>query len=107
MYPFLTDRDANLTEGAGFNIVVVKDGAVYTPDRGVLGGVTRRTVIEIAKLNCVDVRVEVVPVEMAYCADKISICSTAGVIIPVTALDDKPVKDGKVGPITKAMWDGY
>ena len=54
MYPFLTDGDANLTEGSGFNIVLVKDGALYTPDRGVLHGVTR-----------------------------------------------------KIGPITKAIWDGY
>lgn len=107
MYPFLTDGDAGLTEGAGYNIFIVKDGVLYTPDRGVLEGITRKTVIEIAKLNGVDVRVEVVPVEMAYCADEIFICSTAGGIMPITTLDDKPVKDGKVGRITKDIWDGY
>lgn len=39
-YPFLTDGDANITEGSGFNIVFVKDGILYTADRGVLEGIT-------------------------------------------------------------------
>lgn len=85
----------------------MKDGVLYTPDRGALGSITRKTVIEIAKLNVVDVHVEVGPVEMAYCADVIFNCSTTGGIMPITTLDNKPVKDGKVGPITKDIWDGY
>ncbi len=43
MYPILTDGDANLTEGSGFNVVLVKDRTLHTPRRGVLEGVTRRT----------------------------------------------------------------
>lgn len=34
-------------------------------------------------------------------------CTTAGGIMPITTLDDKPVNDGKIGPITKLIWDGY
>lgn len=106
-YPFLTDGDGNLTEGSGFNIVLIKDGILYTPDRGVLKGVTRETVFDVAKANNIEVRMEIVPVEMAYHADEIFMCTTAGGIMPITILDDNPIKDGKIGPITTKIWDDY
>jgi len=106
-YPFLTDGDAHLTEGSGFNICLIKDGVIYTPDRGVLKGVTRKSVIDVANKNGIEVRVEVVPVEIAYQADEIFMCTTAGGIMPITSLDGKPVNGGKIGPITKKIWDGY
>ncbi|KAF2096214.1 D-aminoacid aminotransferase-like PLP-dependent enzyme [Rhizodiscina lignyota] len=107
VYPFLTDGDANLTEGSGFNIVLIKDGVLYTPDRGVLQGVTRKSVIDVAKSCGFVVRIEYVPTEMAYSCDEILMCTTAGGIMPITELDGRPVGDGKVGPITKKIWDGY
>lgn len=106
-YPFLTDGDGNLTEGSGFNIVLIKDGALYSPDRGVLKGVTRKSVVDVAKAVGVEVRIEFVPVEMAFHCDEIFMCTTAGGIMPITSLDGKPVKDGKIGPLTKKIWDGY
>jgi branched-subunit amino acid aminotransferase/4-amino-4-deoxychorismate lyase len=106
-YPFLTDGDANITEGSGFNICLIKDGVLYTPDRGVLQGITRKSVIDAAKAAGIEVRVEFVPTELAYRADEILMCTTAGGIMPITTLDDKPVADGKVGPLTKKIWDGY
>ncbi|KAE8381349.1 aminotransferase [Aspergillus bertholletiae] len=106
-YPFLTDGDANLTEGAGYNIVIVKNGALYTPDRGVLEGVTRKTVMELAQKNGISVHLQVVPVEMAFQSDEMFICSTAGGIMPITSIDGHPVNGGQIGPITKLVWDGY
>lgn len=106
-YPFLTDGDAHLTEGSGFNIIFVKDGVLYTPDRGVLHGVTRKSVIDAARAIGKEVRVETVPVEIAYQSDEIFMCTTAGGIMPITTLDGEKVKEGKVGPITKAIWDEY
>lgn len=106
-HPFLTDGDANLAEGSGFNILLVKDGVIYTPDRGCLEGVTRKSVIDAARSLGIEVRMETVPVEAAYQADEIFMSTTAGGIMPITTLDDKPVKDGKVGPVTKAIWDRY
>jgi branched-subunit amino acid aminotransferase/4-amino-4-deoxychorismate lyase len=44
---------------------------------------------------------------MAYQADEIFMCTTAGGIMPITELDGKPVRDGQIGPITKEIWDGY
>ncbi|KIV86981.1 hypothetical protein PV11_02554 [Exophiala sideris] len=106
-YPFLTDGDANLTEGSGFNVLLVKDGVIYTPDRGVLQGVTRKSCIDVAKSLGIEVRVQFVPIQMAYDADEIFMATTAGGIMPITTLDDKPIQSGKVGPITKKIWDGY
>lgn len=106
-YPILTDGDGNITEGAGYNVVLVKDRVIYTPDRGVLEGVTRKSVMDVAKANGIQVRLQVVPVGLAYACDEIFMCTTAGGIMPVTSLDGQPVKDGKVGPVTTKIWHGY
>lgn len=106
-YPFLTDGDSNLTEGSGFNMCFIKDRIMYTPDRGVLHGVTRKSVFDAARTIGVEVRCEIVPVEMAYQCDEMFMCTTAGGIMPITTLDGRKVKDGKVGPITKQIWDEY
>lgn len=106
-YPFLTDGDGNLTEGSGYNICVIKNGVLYTPDRGVLEGVTRKAVMEVAKAQGIEVRVEVVPVELVYQADEIFMCTTAGGVMPITELDGKKVGNGKVGKLTGSIWDGY
>ncbi|KAF2115740.1 aminotransferase [Lophiotrema nucula] len=107
MYPFLTDGDSNITEGSGFNIVFIKDGIVYTPDRGVLHGVTRKSVMDVAKATGHEVRLEVVPVALAYSCDEMFMCTTAGGIMPITTLDGEPVNGGNIGPITQKIWDGY
>ena len=107
MYPFLTDGDTNLTEGSGFNIVLVKDGVLYTPDRGVLEGITRKSVIDVAGARGLNIRVEVVPVQLAYLADEIFMSTTAGGIMPITSLDGRPISSGQIGPVTKAIWDEY
>ncbi|KAH8422316.1 aminotransferase class IV [Aspergillus melleus] len=106
-YPFLTDGDTNLTEGSGFNVLLVKNGVIVTPDRGVLEGVTRKSVFDVAESKGIEVRVEIVPVEMAYQSDEIFMSTTAGGIMPITELDGKQVGDGKVGSITRAIWDEY
>lgn len=86
-YPFLADGDTNLTEGSGFNIVLVKDNVLYTPARGVLEGVTRKSVIDVPPASGFDIKVELVPVQKVYDADEIFMCTTAGGIIPITSLD--------------------
>jgi branched-subunit amino acid aminotransferase/4-amino-4-deoxychorismate lyase len=107
VYPFLTDGDANLTEGAGFNIVLVKDGVLFTPARGVLQGITRKSVGDVAETLGFPMRIEHVPPDLAYNCDELFMCTTAGGIMPITQLDGELVKDGKVGPITSQIWDAY
>lgn len=107
MYPILTDADANLTEGSGFNVILIKDGKLYTPRRGVLEGVTRKSTLAVASSLGLDYVMDDIPVSMAYEADEIMLVTTAGGVMPVTTLDGAPVGTGEVGPITKALWKGY
>lgn len=107
MYPILTDGDGALTEGSGFNIVLIKDGKLYTPRRGVLEGVTRKSVLAAADKLGIQWEMGDLPVSMAYDCDELLFVTTAGGVMPVTVLDGKPVGDGKVGPISQAIWKEY
>ena len=105
----LLDSDGNVCEGPGFNVFVVKDEALATPDRGALEGITRQTVIDICEANGVLINVRPVPVSELQSADEIIITSTAGGVMPVTKVDDAPVGDGLPGEmftrIHAAYWD--
>lgn len=107
MYPILTDGDANLTEGSGFNVILVKDGKLYTPRKGVLEGVTRKSVLALADELGLPYTIDDVPVELAYSCDEILFVTTAGGVMPITTLDGRPVGQGEVGPIGKAIWKAY
>jgi len=106
-YSFLTDGDGNVTEGGGYNIFAVKDRVLFTPARGVLEGVTRKTVLELAAAKGMQTVVDYVPVDLLYRADEIFMSTTAGGIMPITQLDDDPVGGGQVGPITRDIWESY
>jgi branched-subunit amino acid aminotransferase/4-amino-4-deoxychorismate lyase len=98
--PILTDGDGHITEGAGFNVFAVKDGRLYTAGRGVLPGITRQTVIDIAAEEGIPVEMDDVPTGLLYGADEIFLTSTAGGVVPVANLDGKPVGEGRPGPTT-------
>lgn len=103
----LRDAEGNITEGAGFNVFAVKDNVLFTPDRGVFEGMTRRTVIELCELLQLNCQLRPVKIEELADADEIFLSSTAGGIMPVTTLDGKPVADGKRGPVTTRIHDLY
>ncbi len=107
VYSLLPDGDNNITEGGGYNVFVVKDGVLSTPSRGVLEGVTRKTVLEIAQTKGYGTVVDFVPIDDLYHADELFICTTAGGVMPITELDGRKVGDGKVGKITREIWEGY
>lgn len=99
--------DGTITEGPGFNIFIVKDGALATPERGLFEGITRRTVFEIAA--DLQLRCEVRPVraEEVLAADEIFVTSTAGGVTPVTSYEGRPVGDGRPGPLTARITELY
>ncbi len=103
----LTDGEDNVVEGPGFNVFAVTDGRVTTPDRGVLEGITRRSAIELC--NEIDVPVTTAPLAASALrhADEAFVTSTAGGIMPLTRVDDRPVADGTPGPITRRLIDLY
>ena len=103
----LTDGAGNITEGAGFNIFIVRDGVLATPDRGVFEGMTRRTVIEMAKEMGLGCEVRPVSVDELRNADEVFITSTAGGIMPVTVVDGRIYGNGKPGALTGRINDLY
>ncbi|MCL6284186.1 aminotransferase class IV [Ruegeria sp. 2012CJ41-6] len=107
MYPMLTDGDGNITEGSGFNVVFVKDQHLFTARKGVLEGVTRKTVLEISDRLGFAWTLDDVPVELAYTCDECFFVTTAGGVMPVTRIDGNPVGNGEAGTVTKALWKGY
>ena len=107
VYPFLPDGDGNITEGSGFNIFIIRDGVLKTPRLGVLEGVTRKTVLEIAASKNWKAHVGEVPVSDLYSCDEIFMATTAGGIMPITELDGQPVGGGQVGPQTRAIFEAY
>ena len=107
MTAVLPDGDGHVTEGPGFNIFLVLDGTLSTPARGVLEGVTRRTVLEIAEELGIPARVADVPVGDLYRASEIFLTSTAGGVMPVRTLDGNAVGEGEPGEMTTRIRDRY
>ncbi|MGD0189016.1 MAG: aminotransferase class IV [Roseiarcus sp.] len=103
----LPDADGNVTEVAGFNIFIVSNGRLVTPDRGVFEGMTRRTIIELASELRLPVEVRALPAVELRKANEIFIASTAGGVMPVTVLDGVMLGDGSPGRITNALHDFY
>ena len=107
----LPDIDGNLTEGPGFNVFLVIDGEILTPDTGVLEGITRRTVLELAEEQGLKTHVVPIPVGDVDKADEAFMTSTAGGVMPVTTIDGRQLLDGTPGPITtqlrQAYWDAH
>jgi branched-chain amino acid aminotransferase len=105
----LTDGNGFVTEGPGFNVFAFTDNQLLTPRAGVLEGITRRTVIELAEAAGVTVIVDDVPVEALHRASELFFTSTAGGVMPVTMLDGLAVGDGRPGPLTTELrrryWD--
>jgi branched-chain amino acid aminotransferase len=103
----LPDADGCVTEGPGFNVFAVIGDQLYTPARGVLLGITRRTVLEIAEKSGIIAHVTDLPVGDLYRAGELFLTSTAGGVMPVTHLDGQPVGDGSAGPVTRRIRERY
>lgn len=107
MTAVLSDRDGNVTEGAGFNVFAIRDGALATPGHGVFEGMTRRTVIEMAAEAGLACALRPVSADELRDADEIFITSTAGGIMPVTEIDGHILGNGKPGPVTQRVHNLY
>jgi branched-chain amino acid aminotransferase len=99
--------DGTITEGPGYNVFIVKDGALASPDRGMFEGITRRTVAEIAADLQMRCEFRPVRVEELGAADEIFSSTTAGGITPITSYNGRPIGDGRPGPVTRRILDLY
>ncbi|CAH0532210.1 Branched-chain-amino-acid aminotransferase [Vibrio stylophorae] len=98
-----------LSEGAGENIFVIKNGVIYTPPStaAILPGITRDSIITLAKEAGLEVREETVAREALYLADEIFMTGTAAEIVPVRSVDQITVGEGKRGPITEQLQSAF
>jgi branched-chain amino acid aminotransferase len=101
----LLNQRGEVSEGSGENVFVVKDGAAITndADADILMGVTRATILELAKDLKIPTRVQNLTVHDLMTADEIFFSGTAVEVTPVRELDGKTIAAGKPGPITKKI----
>lgn len=105
----LLDGDGFVTEGAGFNVFALVDGVLRTPERGVLRGITRRTVIEIAESRGIPLHIGDLAHQDLNRATELFLTSTAGGVMKVASLDENVLVPVAGGPsitdvIAKAYW---
>ncbi|MEK9567997.1 MAG: aminotransferase class IV [Paracoccaceae bacterium] len=103
----LLDFDGNVTEGPGFNVFVVKDGVLITPDRGVLAGVSRKTVLEIADHLGISAVIRPLSVDELLAADEVFLSSSGGGVIPIVRVNETIYGNGVKGPISVRLNEIY
>jgi branched-chain amino acid aminotransferase len=97
--------DGRLSEGAGENLFIVKDGRLMTPPAAasILVGITRDTVLRLAELEGLKVVEQMLPREALYLADEVFLTGTAAEITPVRSIDGIMTAAKGPGPVTKRM----
>ena len=103
----LVDEKNNISEGPGFNIFSVDKTGLNTPDQGVLEGITRQTVINLAKELDLSINIKSISIEKLKSSDELFATSTAGGIMPITKINGKPVGSGVPGKITRELHKTY
>lgn len=103
----LLTAEGNIAEGPGFNVFAVRDGKIYTPELGVLMGITRQTIFDIGeKLKIPCLTQDLAPEDLRS-ADEVFVTSTAGGVMPVTKVDNAFIGTRSVGPITQQITQAY
>jgi branched-chain amino acid aminotransferase len=97
-----------IAEGPGENFFVVKNGEIFTPPLGtILAGITRSTIIEIARDQGITVTERGISLDDAYDADEAFFTGTAAEVTPIGTINDRVIGSGKIGPITHALKGRY
>lgn len=96
-----------LSEGAGENLFLVFDGALHTTpvSAALLNGITRNTIITLAREAGIDVIERDLPREYLYLCDELFMCGTAAEITPIRSVDGRQIGAGKAGPVTRQIQD--
>ena len=103
----LLDFDGNVTEGPGFNVFAIKDGVLITPDRGILAGVSRKTVLEIADYLGIGASIRPLSVDELLAADEVFLSSSGGGVIPIVRVNETIYGNGVKGPISVRLNETY
>ena len=105
----LLGRQGQLLEGASSNLFLVKDGALFTPtpEPGILVGITRRTVLAVARAKGIPVHETTLMPDALTSADEAFITSSIREVMPVVRVDGKNIGLGTPGPVTQSLMKGY
>ena len=105
----LLGADGKVAEGTGACFVMVRDGAVVTPPitSGILESVTRATILELARKAGFTVQERAIDRTELYTAEEAFLCGSAYEVTPVVSIDQCTLGGGKIGPVTRALWDLY
>ncbi len=103
------DTNGYLSEGSGENLFLVRGGVLYTTPlaNSVLNGITRSSVLTLARQLGIDVVEQALPREMLYICDEAFFTGTAAEVTHLRSVDRILVGDGTMGPITKALHDEF
>ena len=102
-------REETVTEGASSNVYAIKDGEIYTHpvNNYILNGITRKVIKWVAEDDNIPFNEETFTVDFLKNADEVIVSSTSAEVTPVVKIDGEIVNDGKVGPITKKLQEGF
>lgn len=105
----LLDNAGFVSEGAGENVFIIKDGVVYTPDlsAGALNGITRNTVLHIAKDLGLELVQKRITRDECYIADEMFFTGTAAEVTPIRELDRIQIGQGQRGPVTEKIQNAF
>ncbi|MBC7335752.1 MAG: aminotransferase class IV, partial [Clostridia bacterium] len=105
----MLNQEGYVAEATGDNIFLVKNGVLLTPPAyvGILEGITRGAVMELARRQGIEVREAVFTRHDVYVADECFLTGTAAEIIPVSKLDGRVIGQGRPGPITKNLMRAF
>jgi len=105
----MLDADGRVCEGTGENIFIVYKGKLMTTplDLPILPGITRDSVLVLAREAGLDPIEEPFTRDMLYCASEVFMTGTASEVTPVREIDARPIGDGRPGPITKKLQDAF
>lgn len=104
----LLDPEGYVAEGSGENFFIVRDGVIYTPElTACLDGITRRTIIEMAKSLGYEVREKRITRDEVYIADEAFFTGTAAEVLPIRMLDGRAIGIGSRGPVTEKLQTMY
>jgi branched-chain amino acid aminotransferase len=101
--------DGTVSEGAGENLFLIKDGVLHTPglSHSLLAGITRDTVMRLARDMNIEVRESSMPREMLYLADELFFTGTAAEVTPIRSVDRITIGIGRRGPITERLQKAF
>jgi branched-chain amino acid aminotransferase len=104
----MLDTQGCVAEASGENVFVVRDGVLRTPPLySVLDGITRATVIELAKDAGLPCEERSITRDELYVADEVFLTGTAAEVTPIREVDRRPIGNGRRGPLTQRLQKSY